>query len=122
MGRTGTLRVGAARSVQAAAVTRSPAAGAKLTRASATAGRSRSERPPSEKGEVIQMKRQYITISVLLAASVFVVSAVLAQSQDRYTLTAANGIAFSEFRGYDAWQLIATSQPDDASGCGTSKV
>ena len=45
-----------------------------------------------------------------------------AQSQDRFTLKAANGIAFSEFRGYDAWQLIATSQPDDASGCGTSKV
>ena len=69
------------------------------------------------------MKRQHITTGVFLAASVFVVSMVpAAQSQDRYTLTAANGIAFSEFRGYDAWQLVATSQPDDASGCGTSKV
>ena len=68
------------------------------------------------------MKRQHITTLMVLAASVSVVSAVLAQPQDRYTLTAANGIAFSEFRGYDAWQLIATSQPDDASGCGTSKV
>ena len=68
------------------------------------------------------MTRQHITTLVVLAASVFVVSAVLAQSPDRYTLTAANGIAFSEFRGYDEWQLIATSQPDDASGCGTSKV
>ena len=69
------------------------------------------------------MKRQHITTLVVLAASVFVVSVVLtAQSQDRFTLKAANGIAFSEFRGYDAWQLVATSQPDDASGCGTSKV
>ena len=69
------------------------------------------------------MKRQHITTLVVLAASVFVVSVVLrAQSTDRFTLKAANGIAFSEFRGYDAWQLIATSQPDDASGCGTSKV
>ena len=68
------------------------------------------------------MKRQHITTLMVLAACVLAVSAVLAQSQDRYTLTAANGIAFSEFRGYDAWQLIATSQPDDASGCGTSKV
>jgi hypothetical protein len=69
------------------------------------------------------MTHQHTTRLVVLAASVFVVSVVLAaQSQDRYTLTAANGIAFSEFRGYDAWQLIATSQPDDASGCGTSKV
>ena len=68
------------------------------------------------------MDRQHVTTLVVLAASVSVVSAVLAQPQDRYTLTAANGIAFSEFRGYDAWQLIATSQPDNASGCGTSKV
>ena len=69
------------------------------------------------------MKRQHITTLVVLAASVFVVGVGLtAQSQDRFTLKAANGIAFSEFRGYDAWQLVATSQPDDASGCGTSKV
>ena len=58
-----------------------------------------------------------------LVAAVSVATVVLAaQSQDRFTLKAANGIAFSEFRGYDAWQLVATSQPDDAGGCGTSKV
>jgi Cytochrome P460 len=69
------------------------------------------------------MKHQHITTLVVLAASIFVVSVVLAaQSQDRFTLKSANGIAFSEFRDYDAWQLIATSQPDDTSGCGTSKV
>jgi hypothetical protein len=69
------------------------------------------------------MKRQHITTLGFLAASAFVATAALtAQSQDRFTLKAANGIAFSEFRGYDAWQLVATSQPDDASGCGTSKV
>ena len=69
------------------------------------------------------MKRQHITTLGFLGASVFVATVVLtAQSQDRFTLKSANGIAFSEFRGYDAWQLIATSQPDDASGCGTSKV
>ena len=56
-------------------------------------------------------------------AFIVLVGAVLAaQSQDRFTLKSANGIAFSEFRGYDAWQLVATSQPDNASGCGTSKV
>src|SRR5688572_33474513 len=70
-----------------------------------------------------QMKSRHVTIMIVLSAWVFVVSVVLAaQSQDRFTLKAANGIAFSEFRGYDAWQMIATSQPDDASGCGTSKV
>ena len=69
------------------------------------------------------MKHQHVAKLMVLSASVFVVSVVLAaQSQDRFTLKAANGIAFSEFRGYDAWQLVSTSQPDDAGGCGTSKV
>ena len=31
-----------------------------------------------------------------------------------------NGIAFSEFKGYDTWQVIASAMPDDAGGCGTS--
>ena len=69
------------------------------------------------------MKNQHITTFVVLAASLVVVSVVMAaQSQDRFTLKSANGIAFSEFRDYEAWQMIATSQPDDAGGCGTSKV
>jgi Cytochrome P460 len=69
------------------------------------------------------MKRQHITILVFAACIFIVITVVLAaQSQDRFTLKAANGIAFSEFRDYEAWQLIATSQPDDAGGCGTSKV
>lgn len=53
---------------------------------------------------------------------VIVTAALAAQSPDRFALTSANGIAFSEFKGYDAWPMVATSHPDDASGCGTSKV
>src|SRR4029450_9812901 len=60
---------------------------------------------------------------VVLAASVFVVSTLLtAQSPDRFTLNAPNGIAFSEFRGYDSWTVLAVSHPDNAGGCGTSKT
>jgi hypothetical protein len=68
------------------------------------------------------MKRQDITFAVFAATLVVVGVMVAAQSQDRFTLKSANGIAFSEFRDYEAWQMIATSQPDDAGGCGTSKV
>ena len=68
------------------------------------------------------MKRQHITFVVFAATLVVVGVMVAAQSQDRFTLKSANGIAFSEFRDYEAWQMIATSQPDDAGGCGTSKV
>jgi hypothetical protein len=68
------------------------------------------------------MKRQHITFVVFAATLVVVGVMVAAQSQDRFTLKSANGIAFSEFRDYEAWQMIATSEPDDAGGCGTSKV
>jgi hypothetical protein len=33
-------------------------------------------------------------------------------AQDRYTLTVPNGLAFSEFRGYEAWQYVAVSQTE----------
>jgi len=31
-------------------------------------------------------------------------------AQDKYNLKVPNGLAFSEFRGYEAWQLVAISQ------------
>jgi broad specificity phosphatase PhoE len=49
----------------------------------------------------------HITALVISAASVFVVS--LLAAQDRFTLKTTNGIAFSEFKGYEAWQVIAPS-------------
>lgn len=67
------------------------------------------------------MRHEHVTTLIGLLASIFYVG-LTAQSQDRFALRSANGIAFSEFKGYDGWQLVATSQPDNASGCGTSKV
>jgi hypothetical protein len=46
-----------------------------------------------------------ITVSCLF---ILIVGVALAQ-QDRYTLTAPNGIAFSEFKGYDQWQDVSVS-------------
>lgn len=59
---------------------------------------------------------------MITTAFVCMAGMLAAQPQDRFALKTANGIALSEFRDYEAWQLIATSQPDDAGGCGTSKV
>src|SRR5262245_7349596 len=61
------------------------------------------------------------TRSVIVAASVVSV-ALAAQSSDRFTLKATNGIAFSEFRGDEAGTVLAVSHPDEAGGCGTSKT
>src|SRR5262245_14327015 len=69
------------------------------------------------------MRRPPIRNARGLAAALLAVGVVLAaQSQDRFTLKAPNGIAFSEFKGYDSWPVLAVSQPDDAGGCGTSKT
>ena len=34
-------------------------------------------------------------------------------AQDRYTLQVPGGLAFSEFRGYEDWQVVAVSQNGD---------
>jgi hypothetical protein len=34
-------------------------------------------------------------------------------SQDKYTLQLPNGVPFSDFRGYEDWQLVSVSQTDD---------
>jgi hypothetical protein len=50
-----------------------------------------------------------------VAASAFVLAVfggmALAQ-QDKYALTVPGGLAFSEFRGYEGWQVVSTSQND----------
>jgi hypothetical protein len=34
-------------------------------------------------------------------------------AQDKYTARLPNGLAFSDFRGYENWQLVSVSQTDD---------
>ena len=63
-------------------------------------------------------KRNHITVLAIVAASAFAVVALSAQ--DRFTLKTPNDISFSEFKGYEMWQVIAPSQPDDESGCGSA--
>jgi hypothetical protein len=65
------------------------------------------------------MNRQHILAGLFTAAAVCAIGVVL-RAQDRFTLKMPNGIAFSEFKGYEAWQVIAPSQPDDAGGCGSA--
>jgi Cytochrome P460 len=46
-----------------------------------------------------------ITVALAVLATGAAISA-----QDRYTLKVPNGLAFSEFRGYERWETIAISQ------------
>src|ERR1700733_8139423 len=56
------------------------------------------------------MKGKSILISVGVTAALAVLANGAAISaQDRYTLKVPNGLAFSEFKGYELWQVISIS-------------
>ena len=65
------------------------------------------------------MKRQQIATLAMVSSSMLVAGIALA-AQDRWALKEPNGISFSEFKGYESWQMISSSHPDNGSGCGTS--
>ena len=50
-----------------------------------------------------------VTVVLLLAA----VGGIALAAQDKYTVKVPDGLAFAEFRGYEAWQVIAVSQTGD---------
>ena len=56
------------------------------------------------------MKRSTL-ISLGISASIAVLAVGVAISaQDKYTVRVPNGLAFSEFRGYEDWPVIAISE------------
>jgi hypothetical protein len=64
-----------------------------------------------EENALTQTRITLPAIAIGLASlAVFVRLAIAAQ--DRYALKVPNGLAFSEFRGYEDWQLVAPSQTD----------
>jgi len=56
-------------------------------------------------------KSKWIVGTLLLALAV--VSGVAGSKQDKYTLQLPGGVAFSDFRGYEDWQLISSAKTDD---------
>ncbi len=56
-------------------------------------------------------------LRVVSAAALGIALAVLGgrafSAQDKYTLRVPNGLAFSDFRGYENWQVVAVSQTED---------
>src|SRR5512135_2648935 len=52
--------------------------------------------------------------AIAAAVAVFVFAGGSAISaQDKYTLQVPDGLAFSEFKGYEDWQVVAVSQSGD---------
>ena len=58
------------------------------------------------------MKRTPFSMTMVGAMSLAVVGGIAVAAQDKYTVKVPGGLAFSEFRGYEGWQVVATSQND----------
>ena len=56
------------------------------------------------------MKRKSIGVIVFVGVFLSVLVALATAAQDKYTVKVPNGLAFSEFRGYEAWQVVSISQ------------
>src|SRR5256885_6059576 len=55
------------------------------------------------------MKKTQIT-AIAFAVVLTVLGGMALAQLDKYTLKVPGGLAFSEFRGYEGWQVVATSQ------------
>jgi Cytochrome P460 len=60
------------------------------------------------------MKGKTIRVTLFVVVFLSVLVALALAAQDRYTLKVPNGLAFSDFRGYEDWQVVAPSQTDAA--------
>src|SRR5271157_280146 len=60
----------------------------------------------------LHMKDKTIRVTLFVGLFLSVLVALAMAAQDRYTLKVPNGLAFSDFRGYEDWQIVAPSQTD----------
>jgi hypothetical protein len=57
------------------------------------------------------MMKPISMLTIAITASLAVLAAAAATSaQDKYTLKLPNGIPFSDFKGYESWQVVSVSQ------------
>jgi hypothetical protein len=54
-------------------------------------------------------------MAMISAVSLVVLGGIALAAQNKYALKVPGGLAFSEFRGYEKWQVVATSQNDKLS-------
>jgi Cytochrome P460 len=57
--------------------------------------------------------KRLLTIAIITGV-LAVVGGWAVSAQDKYTLKVPNGLAFSEFRGYEAWQVVSVSRDGPA--------
>jgi hypothetical protein len=60
------------------------------------------------------MRTTSFSMTMICAVSAVVLGGIAFAAQDKYTVSVPGGLSFSEFRGYESWQVVATSQNDKA--------
>jgi hypothetical protein len=58
------------------------------------------------------MKSKSVPAVVIIAVSLAVSGSMARAAQDKYTVKVPNGLAFSEFRGYERWETVSVSQSE----------
>ncbi|MGD0845790.1 MAG: cytochrome P460 family protein, partial [Geobacteraceae bacterium] len=61
-------------------------------------------------GTVSKMKNKGIQAIVIIVVLLAVVASMAISAQDKYTVKVPNGLAFSDFRGYEDWAVVSISQ------------
>jgi hypothetical protein len=61
----------------------------------------------------MKMKTKNIEAVVIVVVLVSVFVSTAPAAQDKYTVRALNGVALSEFNGYEAWQDVAVSATEE---------
>jgi hypothetical protein len=59
------------------------------------------------------MTRYPSSVLVIITAVPAILGGIAFGAQDRYTLKVPNGLAFSDFRGYENWEAVAVSQTEN---------
>src|ERR1700741_680727 len=59
------------------------------------------------------MRPKGIRATVLAGVFLSVLGALALAAEDKYTVKVPGGLAFSEFRGYESWQVVSTSMDGD---------
>jgi hypothetical protein len=59
------------------------------------------------------MKRKGIGVMVFVGVFLSVLVALAMAAQDKYTVKVPNELSFSDFRGYENWQVVAVSQTEN---------
>src|ERR1044071_9916674 len=58
------------------------------------------------------VKRTPYAMTMIGAVSLVAAGGIAVAAQDKYTVKVPGGLAFSEFKGYEGWHVVATSQND----------